>query len=599
MRLLTTFARAYPTQTTVALLALLGGALVEGVGLSALLPLLTVAVGGGSSEIAAGGLGKAVTGALGLVGVGATPGALVVLIVVTAAVKSALLLLANRHVGYAVARVATDLRLALIRALLGARWEYYTGQPAGAIANAVATEASRASSAYLHAVSMVALLVQALVYATVAVLVSWPAALAALGVGLAFFYSLNRLVRVARRAGRRQTTLLRSLLFHLTDILQAVKPLKAMAREDVGVALLQTQTVTLNHALRREVFSREALRAFQEAAIAVVIAAGLYVALTHWRLPLPTVMVLTLILARILGQLGKVQQRYQQMVAGESAFWSLQRTLAAAEEAREPELGTAGPRLERAIRLEGVGFAYGNGWVLRDVSLAVPAGLFTTVVGPSGAGKTTLVDLVTGLLRPQQGEIWIDDLPLARVDRRGWRRMIGYVPQDTLLLHDTILANVTLGEPTLTERDAERALRAAGAWGFVAATPDGMHTIIGERGAKLSGGERQRLAIARALVHGPKLLILDEATSALDAESEAEICASLRALRGRLTILAISHRPALVAAADRVYRVEEGVILRLDDGDARSPRPAGRGAPVAAAAPAGEWRSDLNEAKGD
>jgi ATP-binding cassette subfamily C protein len=187
--------------------------------------------------------------------------------------------------------------------------------------------------------------------------------------------------------------------------------------------------------------------------------------------------------------------------------------------------------------------------------------------------------------------------------------MIGYVPQDTLLLHDTILSNVTLGEPTLTERDAERALRAAGAWGFVAATPDGIHTVIGERGAKLSGGERQRLAIARALVHGPKLLILDEATSALDAESEAEICASLRALRGRLTILAISHRPALVAAADRVYRVEEGAILRLDDGDARSPRPAGRRAPVAAAGAAGEcpsgsrgaaeWRSDLNEAKGD
>ena len=589
MRLLTTSARAYPTQTTVALLALLGGALVEGVGLSALLPLLTVAVGGGSSEIAAGGLGKAVTGALGLIGVGATPGALVVLIVVTAAVKSALMLLANRHVGYAVARVATDLRLALIRALLGARWEYYAGQPAGAIANAVATEASRASSSYLHAMSMVALLVQALVYATVAVLVSWPAALAALGVGLAFFYSLNRLVRVARRAGRRQTALLRSLLFHLADILQAVKPLKAMAREDVGVALLQTQTVTLNHALRREVFSREALRAFQESVIAVVIAAGLYVALTHWRLPLPTVMVLTLILARVLGQLGKVQQRYQQMVAGESAFWSLQRTLAAAEEAREPELGTASPRLERAIRLEGVGFSYGNGWVLRDVSLAVPAGLFTTVVGPSGAGKTTLVDLVTGLLRPQQGEIWIDDLPLGRVDRRRWRRMIGYVPQDTLLLHDTILSNVTLGEPTLAERDAERALRAAGAWGFVAATPDGIHTVIGEHGAKLSGGERQRLAIARALVHEPKLLILDEATSALDAESEAEICASLRALRGRLTILAISHRPALVAAADRVYRVEEGAILRLADGDER---PSGsRGA--------AEWRSDLNAATGD
>src|SRR3989338_3830451 len=159
--------------------------------------------------------------------------------------------------------------------------------------------------------------------------------------------------------------------------------------------------------------------------------------------------------------------------------------------------------------------------------------------------------------------------------------MIGYVPQDTLLLHDTILGNVTLGDPDLAEHDAARALRAAGAWDFVAAMPDGIHTTVGERGAKLSGGERQRLAIARALARGPKLLILDEATSALDAETEAEICASLRALRGSLTILAISHRPALVAAADRVYRVEEGTIVRLDHGDIRSPLSTRRQAPPA------------------
>lgn len=588
MRLLTTFARAYPTQTAVALVALLVGALAEGVGLSALLPLLTVAAEGGSST---GGLGKVIADALAFVGVGPTPGALVTLIVAAVAIKSALLLVANRHVGYAVARVATDLRLALIRALVGARWEYYVGQPVGAIANAVATEASRASSAYLHAMSMAALLLQALVYAAVALLVSWQAALAALGAGLTFFYAMNRLVRAARRAGARQTTLLHSLLFHLADILQAVKPLKAMAREDAGVALLRTETVKLNRALQREVLSKEALRAFQEFAIAAVVAAGLYVALTQWRLPLPSVMVLTFVLARILGQLGKAQQRYQQMVACESAFWSLKRTLAEAEGAREPQLGAVVPRLERAIRFEGVSFAYGNGWVLRDVSLAIPTGRFTTIVGPSGAGKTTLVDLVTALLRPQQGEIWIDDVPLSQVDRRRWRRMIGYVPQEPLLLHDTILSNVTLGDPDLTEHDAERALRAAGAWGFVEALPDGIHTTVGERGARLSGGQRQRLAIARALVHAPKLLILDEATSALDAESEAEICASVRALRGSLTILAISHRPALAGAADEVHRVEEGTIAHLEDADVRGALRAGGPAIVTAERPAGERSS--------
>ena len=125
---------------------------------------------------------------------------------------------------------------------------------------------------------------------------------------------------------------------------------------------------------------------------------------------------------------------------------------------------------------------------------------------------------------------------------------------------------VTLGDPSLTAADAERALRAAGAWEFVVAAPEGPRTLVGERGARLSGGQRQRLAIARALVHRPRLLILDEATSALDVNSEAQICDTLRTLRGGLTILAISHRPALAAAADRVYQVHEGRIAPIKGG---------------------------------
>jgi ATP-binding cassette subfamily C protein len=182
------------------------------------------------------------------------------------------------------------------------------------------------------------------------------------------------------------------------------------------------------------------------------------------------------------------------------------------------------------------------------------------VIGPSGAGKTTLVDLVSGLLRPQQGDVLIDDVPMAQMDVRFWRRQIGYVPQDTVLLHDSILANVTLGDPALGETEAEKALFAAGAWDFVAAMPDGLHTIVGERGSKLSGGQRQRIAIARALAHQPALLILDEATSALDPDSENAICRTLKNLRGKITILAISHQPALVTVADRIYSIREQTV---------------------------------------
>jgi ATP-binding cassette subfamily C protein len=472
--------------------------------------------------------------------------------------KSIFMLLANKRVGYTVAHVATDLRLALLRALLNTKWEYYLGQAVGGLANAYATEGMRASKAYLCGAKMVAFLIQAMVYTLIAMLVSWRATLISMAIGLALLYGLNRLIRMARRAGARQTELLQSVLVRLTDNLQSIKPLKAMAREDLADAVVETETRRLNRALQKQVFSKEALRAFQEPMLTAFLALGLYVVLVHWALPFASVMLLIFLFARLLTQLGKVQQEYQKMVIFESAYWSLQKKIGDAESEREIIPGSRAPSLKRSIRLDRVSFRYGDSWVLQDASLEFPAGLFTAITGTSGSGKTTVADLVMGLLRPQKGQIWIDDQPLTAIDLRAWRRVIGYVPQETLLLHDTVIKNVTLGDPDLSEKDVENALRAAGAWDFVTNLTKGMHSTVGERGGKLSGGQRQRIAISRSLVHKPALLILDEATSGLDPENEASICDTLRQLRGKLTIIAISHQPALVNVADQSYRMQDG-----------------------------------------
>jgi ATP-binding cassette subfamily C protein len=587
VRLLTVLTSRYPGRTTVTVLALLLAGLAEGVGLSALFPLFRVVgdVGSRPAEEPSG-PGRIVVDLFAALGTTPTLESLLAVMVVAAAVKSGLALVANRQVGYIVAGVATDLRLALIRALLAARWPYFVGQPLGALANAVATETTRAATAYLHGTTVIAFLIQGLVYTVLALLVSWKATLGALVAGLGVLLLVSRLVRAARRAGARQTRLLRSLVARLADLLQAVKALKSMGREPVAGRLLMSDTVGLDDALRREVFSREALRSFQELAITIVVAMGVYVAVTRATLPFSSVLVLTFMIARALVGLGKVQRQYQQMLACESAFWALERAVGEAEQQRDVAAGTMQPVLRDAIRLDGITFAYVGAPVLRDASLTIPAGKITVVIGPSGAGKTTVVDLVTGLLQPQRGEVWIDGLPMAQVDGAAWRRRVGYVPQETLLLHDSVLRNVTLGDPSLTQADAEQALRAAGALDFVTALPEGILSVVGERGGRLSGGQRQRLAIARALVHRPALLVLDEATSALDTDSEAEICASLRALRGHLTMLAVSHRPALVAAADRVYRLDAGTAIPLEE---RSTSPTGlaeTSAPLGAAAPA-------------
>jgi ATP-binding cassette subfamily C protein len=244
-----------------------------------------------------------------------------------------------------------------------------------------------------------------------------------------------------------------------------------------------------------------------------------------------------------------------------------------AEAEREPAGGTRAPTLSRGVVLRDVRLAYEGRTIFDRLSLDLPVGQITAILGPSGTGKTTITDLVTGLVQPEAGDVRVDDVPLPELDVRRWRERIGYVPQEMLLLHDSVRTNVTFGDPDVSDAQVESALRDAGAWDFVSQLPGGLDASVGERGALLSGGQRQRIAIARALVHRPSLLILDEATAALDAEAEAAVWATVEGLRGRTTILAISHQPALAEVADRIYRIEHGRATRLP--------PAGGGREVA------------------
>jgi ATP-binding cassette subfamily C protein len=570
MRFIIIFFRSYPLQGILTVLSLLFAGILEGFGVSAMLPLLSIATGGQTgghhrSSLDNPTVEKIVTEVLSAVGLSTTVGVLLAVIVLTAVLKSVLMLLAKKQVGYATAGIATNLRLQLLRAFLAARWEYYVRQPAGVLINAMATETNRTSKAYLTGITMVAALIQAAVYAGVAFLVSWKATLLALAVGFFLLLLLRGRIKGAWKAGSRQTDLMKSLLKHLTDTVQSIKPLKAMAREERADSILEKKTTRLNKALQLEVLTKESLKALQEPLVIAFSAMGLYAALIILHMPFAEVLVLLFLLTKVVKQLNKIQQDYQNMLIFESAYWSLQKTIQEAETAREPELGKEVASFNDTIHLDRISFAYDQEWVLQDASLSFPAGLFTAIVGPSGVGKTTIVDLVMALLRPQQGEIFIDNLPLSQIDVRSWRKMIGYVPQETVLLNDTVLINVTLGDRELTQEDVEHALKAAGAWEFVMTMPQGIDSMVGERGSALSGGQRQRIAIARALVHKPKLLILDEPTSALDRQSEEGICETLGHLRGKITILAISHRSVLMDAADRAYQLQDGKASLVQD----------------------------------
>jgi ATP-binding cassette subfamily C protein len=572
MHLLKTFARAYPLQSAVMLFALLIAGLIEGVSLTALLPLLdqvlvkpgTPAEDASATE-ADSGVGDFLLGAIEAMGL--TPGVEILLIIILlgAILKGGLTLLARQKVGYIVAHVATDLRLSMLRAMLASRWEYFLHQPVGRLTNSMSIEAVRAANAYLHGARLISMGIEAVVYLTIASLIEWQAALVALLVGLLIYRLLGRLVKASRRAGKRQTKFTQSMIARLADTLLSVKPLKSMGRESLVNTVLISETKNINRALRREVMSAEVLAAGQDVLFALVLVVAIYVTLVKLELPLATVMVLGFLIYRILKKTGRVQRNYQKMAVSESAYWSIQKTIEQADLAVEPPGGKLTPTLEKGLELKGISFSYDDKRILHELSLTIPAGSFTAIIGPSGSGKTTILDLIIGLRQPACGSVLVDGAPLQDLDMHRWRHTIGYVPQETVLLHDSVFNNVALGDPEISEADVVSALQAAGAWAFTEKLAEGIHSNVGERGGMLSGGQRQRIMIARALVHRPRLLILDEATTALDPQSEAAICETLQQLRGRQTILAISHQPALLEAADRAYRMQDGHVLLEKD----------------------------------
>ncbi|WP_411887882.1 ABC transporter ATP-binding protein [Hydrocarboniphaga effusa] len=537
-------------------LCVIVASLADGFGIASLLPLMSVL---GDDAAKASGMSKIILGALDKVHIPHDPIVLLGLVVGGTILKGVLMVLTTRMVSSTVAEVSAKLRLWLVDALINARWSYYVHQPVGRFSAALGAEATGAGEAYMASMQMLSQSVQAVVYLSVAALVSWQLAVFTLLVSAIMLSTLARFLTISKAMARNQSALLRVILGRLTDVLIGIKPMKAMSRQARFAQLFDRDLKEIKRTYRRQAFAKNVNKALQEPILALCLAAGIFVSLTVLKMPVAEVIVMCLLLIKTVMVIGKSQQELQNFYANQNGLITVEDAIAEAREQAESQRGRLTPTLDRQIAFEGVGFSYDGKPVLQSIDLQIETGTLVSVTGSSGAGKTTLVDVLLGFHQPQSGRILVDGQPLSEIDLIQWRSLIGYVPQELILFHETIAANMTLGEPRFTEADIERALRSAGA-DFVDQLAEGANTVVGERGSALSGGQRQRIALARALLHQPKLLILDEATSALDPQTEEMIIANvLRLVREQgLTVISVTHHPAWLGVSDQVIRLSGG-----------------------------------------
>ena len=557
------FFTAEKTKPWAVLLCLVLGGFAEALGIGSLLPIAASIMGSDKSGTSP--LQQSIVASLTTLGIKPNLETLLIVMVLFMLLRAALLFAASVYSGMAGARVTVNLRRRLITSIFEARWSYYSSQSGGRIANALSNDANRAGDAYNFAALMAASVIQVFTTILVAFLINWHVAMASLVAGLVIALLLNRLVTMTRNTGNKITNRVAAFTSDMIDVMNNIKALKSMHRYDVILLKLADQLRRIRNALLMANVARAGLTYGNDAAIVVVAAAAAFVAVKMAHVTLGELTVFGVLFSQFIYAISRLQKNYQSAAQIESAYLSVSGMIDETMAAREINASGKVPMIGQGCTFKNVSFAHEGalGTTIENATFEIPAHGITVLQGPSGAGKTTLIDLLIGFHRPQSGHIMIGLDDLNAIDVIAWRKSLGYVPQELVLFHDTVRANIAMYDETISDEAIARALSLAGADSFMKDLRAGLNTDVGEMGGKLSGGQRQRISLARALVTNPKIIILDEVTSALDPETEAEIVANIKALRGAYTIIAITHRPAWSAIADRLYRVDGGHIANI------------------------------------
>ncbi|MDG5747988.1 ABC transporter ATP-binding protein [Qipengyuania sp. XHP0207] len=455
-----------------------------------------------------------------------------------------------------------SLRMRAVNALLGAEWRALAAMEQSANRALIVTSVDRVGEAVHHftAILRAGLVLGALAIAALALSAS--AALAGAAACLAALFALRNLRRQARTLGEELTRRYEAIYARIEATLSALRLVKSFGRERAEARELSQTFRHMRKAEYAYVRSAATARALLQVAAAAILALAVWLAVTWWAIPAAVLLAFVALAVRAVPLLDTFQSAAQSWNHAAPALAQAQALIARAEAGAESPASGDAPRLTSAIALEDASYAHDPARpALVQVSLFIPQGALAVLTGPSGAGKSTVADLLGGLVSPDSGQVLVDGQPLVDGARQAWRTRVAYVQQEAVLFAGSVRDNLLWAEPEADEARLREALERASA-GFVHALPDGLDCPLGEGGRALSGGERQRIALARALLREPDLLILDEATSAVDPASEAQIAQAVAALEGRCTVLIIGHRGQLAQSAPLQFHIEHGRLRR-------------------------------------
>lgn len=436
------------------------------------------------------------------------------------------------------------LRVTIHRAIFFSRWSFLTRQKKSDLVYVLSTEAQNIALCNYQLLNLMNQIFMIAAHTCIAFYLSWSMtwiAILTASALLALMLPVHRLTLSAGRAHLKANQVLQEIL---TEQLGALKLIKSSGLEglshdqfEASGHILAKQQTQFQMALARN-------KLLYACCSAIFFSALLYVGVQYLAIPVAQFFVLLMIYARILPMISSAQQVYQGILHKIPSYEHVQSLLNEAYREQESLASPVIMTFEREILFHKVWFQYPEALhpVFQDLTLQFKKNTTTALVGPSGVGKTTLLDLVVGLIEPSSGQILIDDVLLSEANRGYWRQNIAYMTQDVFLFNTTIRENLLWSSPSSSEAEICDALMLAAA-DFVLNLPQGLETMVGENGVFLSGGERQRLGLARAILQKPVLLILDESTNALDQKRTSHIHDSLMALKGKMTILIISHHP--------------------------------------------------------